>query len=148
MMGIKERVFLPPANSLLDDLVPADRFYRHLEQYVDLGFVRELVRDRYAPGGRPSIDLILFFELQPVMFFEGIRSERKLIETASLNLAHRWYLGYALDEALPDHSCMTRIANTPALRVAHPFTLSARHMSASGPLHRRDRTLFPPNRRT
>ena len=27
------------------------------------------------------------------MFFEGIRSERKLIEIASLNLAHRWYLG-------------------------------------------------------
>jgi Transposase domain (DUF772) len=43
------------------------------------------------------------------MFFEGIRSERKLIETASLNLAHRWYLGYALDEALPDHSSLTRI---------------------------------------
>ena len=23
-------------------------------------------------------------------------------------LAHRWYLGYALDEALPDHSSLTR----------------------------------------
>jgi hypothetical protein len=43
------------------------------------------------------------------MFFEGIRSERQLIETASLNLAHRWYLGYALDEDLPDHSSLTRI---------------------------------------
>src|SRR4051794_34695982 len=43
------------------------------------------------------------------MFFEGLRSERQLIETASLNLAHRWYLGYALDEDLPDHSSLTRI---------------------------------------
>src|SRR3954466_11474863 len=43
------------------------------------------------------------------MFFEGIRSERQLIEIASLHLAHRWYLGYALDEALPDHSSLTRI---------------------------------------
>ena len=41
---------------------------------------------------------MVFFKLQLVMFFEGLRSERKLIETASLNLAHRWYLGYALDE--------------------------------------------------
>src|SRR3954453_21678295 len=48
-------------------------------------------------------------KLQLIMFFEGIRSERKLIETASLNLAHRWYLGYALDEDLPDHSSLTRI---------------------------------------
>src|SRR5215212_4267511 len=43
-------------------------------------------------------------KLQLVMFFE-----RQLIETASLNLGHRWYLGYALDEALPDHSSLTRI---------------------------------------
>ena len=43
------------------------------------------------------------------MFFEGIRSERQLIETAILNLAHRWYPGYPLDEALPDHSSLTRI---------------------------------------
>ena len=52
----------------------------------------------YAERGRPSIDPVVFFKLQLVMFFEGIRSERQLIETASLNLAHRWYLGYALDE--------------------------------------------------
>ena len=43
------------------------------------------------------------------MFFEGIRSERKLIEVAGLNLAHRWHVGYALDEPLPDHSSLIRI---------------------------------------
>ena len=40
---------------------------------------------------------------------EGLRSERRLAETASLNLAHRWYLGDALDEPLPNHSSLTRI---------------------------------------
>ena len=93
----------------LEDLVPADHFYRHLEAKLDLGFVREWTRELYAERGRPSIDPVVFFKLQLVMFFEGIRSERKLIETASLNLAHRWYLGYALDEELPDHSSLTRI---------------------------------------
>ena len=93
----------------LEDLVPADHFYRHLEAKLDLRFVREWARDLYADRGRPSIDPVVFFTLQLVMFFEGIRSERKLIETASLNLAHRWYLGYALDEELPDHSSLTRI---------------------------------------
>ena len=77
------------------------------------------------------------------MFFEGIRSERKLIETASLKLAPRWHLGYALDEELPDYSSLTRIANTPAPWVADPFTLSAGQSTASGPLHRGDRTLVP-----
>ncbi|MGO8948357.1 MAG: transposase [Ktedonobacterales bacterium] len=30
----------------------------------------------YALGGRPSIDPVVFFKLQLVMFFEGVRSER------------------------------------------------------------------------
>jgi transposase len=102
------RVDEPIAVSL-EDLVPRDHFYRHLEATLDLSFVREWTRDLYAERGRPSIDPVIFFKLQLIMFFEGIRSERQLIQTASLNLAHRWYLGYALDEDLPDHSSLTRI---------------------------------------
>src|SRR5215216_3987986 len=93
----------------LEDLMPANHFYRHLDAKLDLSFVRDWVSDRYAGRGRPSIDPVIFFRLQLIMFFEGIRSERQLIETASLHLAHRWYLGYALDETLPDHSSLTRI---------------------------------------
>jgi transposase len=93
----------------LDALVPTTHFYRHLESKLDLTFVRDLVRSAYKEGGRPSIDPVIFFKLQLIMFFEGIRSERQLIELASLNLAHRWYLGYALDEPLPDHSSLSRI---------------------------------------
>src|SRR3954447_23209892 len=55
------------------------------------------------------------------MFFEGIRSERKLVETASLHLAHRWYLGYALDEELPDHSSLSRIRERYGLDVFRRF---------------------------
>jgi hypothetical protein len=55
------------------------------------------------------------------MFFEGIRSERQLIETVSLHLAHRWYLGYALDEALPDHSSLTRIRQRLGIDIFQRF---------------------------
>src|SRR5918996_3335068 len=102
MMGTKARAFasLPPVT--LEDLVPPDHFYRHLERSLDLGFVCDLVRGTYAEAGRPSIDPVVFFKLQLVLFFEGLHSERQLMATASLNMAHRWYLGYALDEELPD----------------------------------------------
>ncbi len=93
----------------LEDLVPVNNFYRHLEAKLDQCFVREWTRELYAARGRPSIDPAVCFKLQLVMFFDGIRSERKLVGTASLNLTHRWYLGYALDEPLPDHSSLTRI---------------------------------------
>src|SRR6186713_1621749 len=110
-----------PVVATLEALVPANHFYRHLERQLDLGFVRELVRDRYAGVGRPSSDPVVFFKLQLVLCFEGLRSERKLVETASLNLAHRWYLGYALDEALPDHSSLTRIRQRLGIAVFARF---------------------------
>src|SRR3954470_20246596 len=122
MLGpAKPRRLDEPIAVSLEDLVPNDHFYRHLEAKLDLGFVRDWVLERYADRGRPSIDPVVFFKLQLVMFFEGIRSERQLIETASLNLAHRWYLGYALDEDLPDHSSLTRIRQRLGIAIFERF---------------------------
>jgi transposase len=109
MMGTQARLFTPIAAGSLDDLVPADHFYRQLGRILDLAFVRELVQATYAEMGRPSIDPVVFFKLQRVMFFEGIRSERQLVRLAADRLSVRWYLGYNLDEVLPDHSSLTRI---------------------------------------
>jgi transposase len=121
-MSIKERIFSPlPHNISLEDLVPKDNFYRRLEKTLDLSFVRELVRPRYARGGRSSIDPVVFFRLQLVMFFEDIRSERQLMEVAADRLSVRWFLGYDLDEALPDHSSLTRIRERYGLQTFRRF---------------------------
>jgi transposase len=117
----KARHVARPVTAALEDLVPPDHFYRHLEAALDLSFVRELVRDRYAGIGRPSLDPVVYFKLQLVMFFEGLRSERKLVETASLHLAHRWYLGYALDEPLPDHSTLSKVRQRLGVGVFRRF---------------------------
>src|SRR4051794_26110942 len=117
----KSRCLDRPVLASLDDLVPPTNFYRHLEATLDLTFVRDWVAGCYAERGRPSIDPVVFFKLQLIMFFEGIRSERQLIATASLNLAHRWYLGYHLDESLPDHSSLTKIRERYGLDVFRRF---------------------------
>src|SRR5436190_3248175 len=109
MMGFKERAFAPLVAVSLEDLVPQDHFYRRLERTLDLSFVRTFARDSYAHGGRPSIDPVVFFKLQLVMFFDGIRSERQLMQMAADRLSVRWYLGYDLGEPLPDHSSLTHI---------------------------------------
>src|SRR5437588_8526795 len=93
MMGTKERSFAPLINVSLEELVPQDHFYRHVERTLDLSFVRELVHQTYVGGGRPSIDPVVFFKLQLVMFFEGIRSERQLIRQVADRLSVLWYLG-------------------------------------------------------
>lgn len=121
MLGIKTRDFSPIGNVTLDQLVPADHFYRRLEAKLDLSFVREFVVDYYAPSGRPSIDPIVFFKLQLVMFFEGIRSERQLLRVVADRLSVRWYLGYDLGEELPDHSSLTRIRDRYGLEILRRF---------------------------
>ena len=121
MMGTKERRFAPLINVSVEELVPQDHFYRHLERTLDLSFVREFVQQTYASGGRPSIDPVVFFKLQLIMFFEGIRSERQLMRHAEDRLSVRWYLGYDLGEPLPDHSSLTRIRERYGVEVFRRF---------------------------
>lgn len=120
-MGTKPRNVVPLSHISLEDLVPQDHFYRHLDEKLDLSFVYEFVQQRYAQGGRPSIDPIVFFKLQLVMFFEGIRSERQLMDHAADRLSVRWYLGYNLTESLPDHSSLTRIRTRYGVEVFRRF---------------------------
>src|ERR1700693_478152 len=42
-------------------------------------------------------------------FLLGIVHDRRLMRESQVNLAIRWFTGYALHEALPDHSSLTRI---------------------------------------
>src|SRR6266568_6568609 len=72
MMGLKERAFAPLVAVSLEELVPQDHFYRYLHKILDLSFVYDLVRKSYAVAGRPSIDPVVFFKLQLVLFFEDI----------------------------------------------------------------------------
>jgi len=132
MMGIKARVFAPVGQLTLEELVPRDHFYRHVNRVLDLGFVRALVAPTYAAAVRPRIDPVVFFKLQLVMFFEGIRSERQLITVVADRLSLRWYVGYDLDERLPDHSSLTKIRERYGLSVFRRFfaTITARCVAA------------------
>ena len=120
MMGTKARNFTPVSALSLDELVPHDHFYRHLDRVLDLAFLRDLVQDEYTGSGHPSVDPVEFFKLQLVMFFEGMRSERQL-RLATDRLSVRWYLGFNLDEQLPEHSSLTRIRARYGLEIFRRF---------------------------
>ena len=121
MMGKKERSFAQLMHVSLEELVPQDHFYRHLDRTLDLSLVRDLVQETYASLGRPSIDPVVFFKLQLVMFFEDIRSERLLMRLVADRLSVRWYVGYDLDEPLPDHSSLSKIRMRYGLPVFRRF---------------------------
>ena len=131
-----------PVLIIVESHVPKDHLYRHLHRVLDLSFVRDLVADRYASGGRPSVDPEVFFRLQLMMFFAGIRSERQLLEQADYNLAMRWYAGYNLDEPLPDHSSLSKIRARLGLPVFRRFFEAITEQCVKAGLVRGDELIF------
>jgi transposase len=92
----------------LDQAVPSTHLVRRLTAAVDFSFVYGLVRRYYSRTGQPSVDPVVLFKLSLLGYLFNITSERRLCEEASLNLAWRWFLGYELDEAIPDHSVLSK----------------------------------------
>jgi len=94
----------------LEALVPEDHQLRRLDRVLDLSFVHEAVRDKYcADNGRPSIDpevVIRLFLLQAVYGYDSVR---RLLREVHVNLAYRWFIGYRLEESLPDHSTLSKV---------------------------------------
>ncbi len=85
----KQRIYY---NINLDSLVPEDHFLRRLEKLVSFDFVRDTTKDYYSHTGKPSIDPVVPVKMLLVGYLFDIRSERKLVNETSLNLAYRWYI--------------------------------------------------------
>ena len=43
------------------------------------------------------------------------------METVNINLAHRWFIGHDLDEAVPDHSSLSKIRDRCGLETFQRF---------------------------
>ncbi len=92
----------------LDAAVPPNHLVRRLAAAVNFAFVRGLVSRHYSNTGQPSVDPVVLFKLWLLGYLFNVTSERRLCEEAGLNLAWRWFLGYELDEPIPDHSVLSK----------------------------------------
>ena len=92
----------------LDQLVPQDHLLRNLDQAIDFGFIYPLARPYYSHTGQPSIDPVVLFKTLLIGYLYGITSERRLMADIQVNMAYRWFLGYDLDEVIPDHSVLSK----------------------------------------
>ena len=92
----------------LEELVPAGHLLRRVAEAVDFGVARRLTARFYSHTGQPSVDPVVLFKMALLGYLYGLPSERRLIEEIRLNLAYRWFVGYDLDEAIPDHSVLSK----------------------------------------
>jgi transposase len=92
----------------LEDLVPADNYYRRLSKEVDLHFLYAATKEYYGAEGQESIDPVVFFKILLVGYLNNINSDRKLVEYCSNCFDIRLFLKYDIDEPLPWHSTISR----------------------------------------
>jgi transposase len=92
----------------LDQLVPPEHPVRRLAAVLDFSWVRSATAKYYSHTGKPSIDPLVIAKLMLLGYLYNIASERQLIRDLQVNLAYRWYLGYDLQESVPDHSVLSK----------------------------------------
>ena len=86
-----------------------ERLNRVLEDAGFDAFVEAQCASFYADGiGRPSLAPGRYFRLLLLGYFEGLDSERAIAWRAADSLSIRTFLDFALDEAPPDHSTLSR----------------------------------------
>lgn len=88
-------------------------FYQRLNHVLDSHAFDEFVEAQCAPFyagtiGRPSLTPGTYFRLLLIGYFEGIDSERGIAWRSADSLALRGFLGLGLEDAVPEHSTISR----------------------------------------
>ena len=92
----------------LDKRVRSNHRLRRIAQKVDFAFVREEVKQLYGRNGNESIDPEIILKMIFLLFYDNVASERELMETIVERMDYLWFLGYGLDDAIPDHSVLSK----------------------------------------
>ena len=88
----------------LESMIPKDHFLRVIEEHFDWDFVYEEVEKLYSKVGRKSIDPVVLIKIHILKFLFHEDSLRRTYENLKYNNLYRWFIGYNLNEEVPDHS--------------------------------------------
>ena len=92
----------------IDSMIPEDHLLRQIKNCVNFDFIYEKAAHCYSHVGRKSIDPVILIKMLLIGYLYGIKSERRLEEEVSLNLAYRWFCGIDLTQRAPDHSTFSQ----------------------------------------
>jgi hypothetical protein len=83
---------------------------RYGELTRDLDFVRPEVARFYGTKGNVSEDPVVIVKMMLSLFLDSVRSERELMRIIPERLDYMWFLGYGLDDTIPNHSGLEQSA--------------------------------------
>lgn len=92
----------------IESMIPEKHLLRQIKNCVNFDFIYEKAAPYYSNIGRKSIDPVILMKMLLVGYLYGIKSERRLEEEISLNLAYRWFCQIDLMGRVPDHSTFSQ----------------------------------------
>src|SRR3982074_3613362 len=92
----------------LDQRVRSDHPLRRINETLELDFVRREVAKFYGTKGNVSEDPVVIMKMMLVLFLDNVRSERELMRIIPERLDYMWFLGYGLDDVIPNHSVLSK----------------------------------------
>src|SRR5215469_16166981 len=92
----------------LEKRVRDDHPLRRINRVLDLGFVRKQVAHTYGRRGNRSVPPEVIIRMMLLLFLDDIKSERELMRIIPERLDYLWFLGYGLDDKVPDHSVLSK----------------------------------------
>jgi len=92
----------------LDKRVRSDHPLRRIRSALELSFVRKAVAHTYGRKGNKSVPPEVIMRMMLLLFLDDIKSERELMRIIPERLDYLWFLGYQLDDQIPDHSVLSK----------------------------------------
>jgi transposase len=88
--------------------IPPDHPLRKLRETIKLEFVREEVAASYGRKGNVSVASVIVMKMMLLLFWDNVRSERELMRIIPLRIDYLWFLGYSLEDEIPNHSVLSK----------------------------------------
>ena len=110
MMGYQldyqHKLFLTNFN--LEKRIRKDHILRKITEKIDFDFIYKEVADTYGVNGNVSVPPPVILKMMLLLFLNHTRSERELMLTIPERLDWLWFLGYDLDDEIPNHSVLSK----------------------------------------
>ena len=92
----------------LEKRIRPDHPLRKIAHLIDFDFIYEEVKDCYGIKGNVSVPPPVILKLMLLLVLYNVRSERELMATIAERLDWIWFLGYDLDNEIPNHSVLSK----------------------------------------
>jgi len=105
----------------LEKRIRKDHPLRKIVEMVDFDFIYGEVEDRYGINGNVSVAPPVILKMMLLLILYNVRSERELMLTIPERLDWLWFLGYDLDDEIPNHSVLSKARSRWGVEVFRSF---------------------------